>query len=171
MDPEFRIEKINESHDTSEFDCGRHHQNRYLREYALSNSQAGYGRTYLAIENTSGDIAGFYTLAMGKVEFDTLPESFVIGRDLPRYPAPTVLIGQLGVSTHVQGRGLGGALLFHALETALKGAEIIAAVAVEVDAAERSVRGFYERYGFVQMKDSPNHLFLGLEQVRTLVEE
>ena len=166
----FRIEKLRKEHEVGKFDCGASDQNRYLRELAWQNMQLGYGVTYVAVEESSGDVAGFYSLAAGHVEFENLPEDFRGTEGLPRYPAPTVLLGQLGVDLSVQGRGLGKALLAHAIEKAVQVSEVVGAVAIEVHAATEQAREFYRRYGFVQMQDSPDHLFLSMEVGRSLIE-
>ena len=171
----FRIEKLQKEREVVNFDCGASDQNRYLRELAWQNMQLGYGVTYVAVEEvaveeSSGDVAGFYSLAAGHVEFENLPEDFRGTEGLPRYPAPTVLLGQLGVDLSAQGKGLGKALLAHAVEKAVQVSEVVGAVAIEVHAATEQAREFYRRYGFVQMQDSPDHLFLSMEVGRSLIE-
>lgn len=176
----FRIEKLQKEHEVRTFDCGASDQNRYLQEFAWQNMQLGYGVTYVALrdvssEESSGDVAsevaGFYSLAAGHVEFENLPEDIQSTEGLPRYPAPTVLLGQLGVDLSAQGEGLGKALLAHAIEKAVQASEVVGAVAIEVHAATEQAREFYRQYGFVQMQDSPDHLFLSMEVGRALTEE
>ena len=175
----FRIEKLQREHEVGKFDCGASDQNRYLQEFAWQNMQLGYGVTYVALgdmssEGSSGndasEVSGFYSLAAGRVEFENLPEDFRGTEGLPRYPAPTVLLGQLGVDLSAQGKGLGKALLAHAVEKAVQVSEVVGAVAIEVHAATEQAREFYRRYGFVQMQDSPDHLFLSMEVGRSLIE-
>jgi GNAT superfamily N-acetyltransferase len=166
----FRVEKLGEAHRVEDFDCGVDEQNHYLQEVAWQNMQLGYGVTYVAVDETSGNVTGFYALASGHVEFENLPEDFQSTEGLPRYPAPTVLLGQLGVDLSAQGRGLGKALLAHSIEKAVQVSEVVGAVAVEVHTGSEKARSFYERYGFVQMQDSPDHLFLSMEVARSLTE-
>ena len=181
----FRIEKLRKEREVGKFDCGASDQNRYLRGLAWQNMQLGYGVTYVALEdmssegssgNDASEVSGLYSLAAGRVEFENLPEDFRGTEGLPRYPAPTVLVGQLGVDLSAQGRGLGKALLAHAIklahaiEKAVQVSEVVGAVAIEVHAATEQAREFYRRYGFVQMQDSPDHLFLSMEVGRSLIE-
>lgn len=165
----YRVEALARDHDIDDFDCGVDAQTDYLRKYAWQNQLIGYGQTFLAVDNASDVVCGYYTLAMGRVEFQTLPDNFRSNPGLPKYPAPTALIAQLGVDTRFQGEGLGEALLFDAIQRAVSVAEEIAAVAIEVDAGWKRARSFYERYGFVQMQDSPDHLFLSMRIASTLV--
>lgn len=159
----YRLEQLAKGHDIEDFDCGVSEQNDYLQKYAWQNQLLGYGQTFVAVEKSSGDVRGYYTLAMGNAEFENLPSSFQGQEGLPRYPAPTALIAQLGVDTRSQGEGLGEALVVSAIKRCVDAAKRIGAVAVEVHARSDDARGFYERYGFVQMQDSPNHLFLSMD--------
>lgn len=167
----YTVEKLDKHHKTGEFNCGVEDQNKYLREFAWQNMQLGYGVTYVATSAPSGEIAGFYALAAGKVEFENLPVDFKSIEGLPRYPAPTILLAQLGVDESEQCQGLGKALVGHAVEKAVELSEDVGAVALEVEAASEEARRFYEQFGFVQMKDSPDHLFMSMEVGKTLVEE
>lgn len=40
--------------------------------------------------------------------------------------------------------------------------------AVEVDAIDDKARAFYTKYGFVQLADDPDHLFLPMQVIRKL---
>ena len=77
---------------------------------ARLNEAKGGARTCVACD---GDrVAGFYSLAASAVERRRLPSR--VGRSMPE-PAPLILIGQLAVDTHYQGRGLGSDLLIDAV--------------------------------------------------------
>ena len=166
----YRVEKLNKSHEVEGFDCGVKAQNEYLKKFAWQNMQIGYGVPYVAVSNSSDRVIGFYALAAGKVKFKNVPSSFNT-EGLPRYPAPTILLAQLGVDKSAQGQRLGQALLVHAIEKALTISDDLGAVALEVDAASKKARSFYKKFGFVQMKDSPNHLFMSMKVGKTLIEE
>ena len=164
------LEKLRKGHKVDDFDCGVSNQNDYLKKYAWQNQQLQYGVTYVAVDEDKGRVDGFYTLAAGNVNFKNLPESFR-REGIPKYPAPTVLLAQFGVNKPAQGKGLGKSLLVRALEAALEVSEDIGAVAVEVRAIDEEARAFYEKFGFTQMQDSPDHLFMSMEVVRSLVDE
>jgi GNAT superfamily N-acetyltransferase len=157
------------SHDVSEFSCGAKMQDDYLKKHARDNMEMGYGVTYVALNGS--EVVGFYTLAAGNVKFKNLPDDFREGKDLPKYPAPTLLLAQLGVDTSWQGGGLGSALVADAVIRAADLSKSFGAVAIEVHAYTDEVRSFYDRFGFVQLKDNKNHLFLSMSVARTLKEE
>lgn len=77
----------------------------------LSNS----AQTYVSCH--SGQVAGFYSLAVGSVE----PASAAprVTKGIPRNPVPVMILARLAVDLQHQGAGLGKALLKDALLRAL----------------------------------------------------
>lgn len=114
---------------------------------------------FVAVDNTTGRVAGYYTLSAGSVALSDLPDTVV--KKLPRYPnVPVVRIGRLALDVSYQGLKLGGALLFDTLQRSIN-AEIAAFAAV-VDANDDHAVRFYERYGFATLSGSIRLLFLPL---------
>lgn len=67
-----RIEKLQRGHHLDTFDCGREALNRFLIRYAFPNQQAGASQTYIALADE--EVAGYYTLVVGQVEYSDGPE-------------------------------------------------------------------------------------------------
>jgi hypothetical protein len=57
------------------------------------------------------------------------------------------------------------------LKRALEHSRNIASVAVVVDAIDENARAFYRRYGFIDIPDHPNRLFLPMKTVTQLFPE
>ena len=55
-----------------------------------------------------------------------------------------------------------------ALKRALEHSRNIASVAVVVDAIDEHARAFYGRYGFIDIPDHPNRLFMPMKTVAQL---
>jgi GNAT superfamily N-acetyltransferase len=106
----YHIEPLSPQHDRAAFDCGEPSLNDFLHRYARQNDEKGLGRTYVAVLPDERHIYGYYTIASGSLQFDTIPEK------LPRYPIPVVLLGRLAVDQEAKGQGLGKALLADALK-------------------------------------------------------
>lgn len=88
------------------FDCGVPELNEYLKKYARQNHKKGIAKTVVAIpEVGNGDVAGYYSIAVGEIKREFLPENY--RRGLPRYPVPAMLVGKLAVDVSMQGSGLG----------------------------------------------------------------
>ncbi|MBX3301191.1 MAG: GNAT family N-acetyltransferase [Nitrospira sp.] len=153
---------LSDRHDRSQFDCGEASLNFYLQRYAGQHDRRGFGRTYVAISESSSTIRGYYTISSGSIAFETVPEN------LPHHPVPIVLLGRLAVDQQSQGQGVGGLLLVDALRRAQRAADELGIYAVAVEALSDRARSFYERFGFRALTDDRLHLYLAIKVVRRL---
>ncbi len=167
-DPKWIIVRLGKQHDRSQFDCGIASLDEFLKVRATQFEKRDLGRTFVAVEPTDmTHVLGFYTLASGAVSFDTIPAEEKSG--LPsRIPIPVLHLGRLAVSKVVQGGGLGSYLLVDALRRGLRHGSAIAMRAVEVFAVNDDARRFYLKYGFVELTDDKNHLYLSMKKVANL---
>lgn len=163
---EFRVEVLSADHDRSAFDCGVAPLNDYLSTRAGQDVRRRVAACFVALENVTGQVAGYYTLSASSIDVTDLPDD--LRKKLPRYPTiPAILIGRLAVDHRFQGRKLGEALLADALKRMLN--TEIAAYAAVVDAKDDSAARFYERYGFRDLSLNPRRLFMPLsEKLRRL---
>jgi len=160
-----RIEKLQRAHPLESFDCGREALNRFLIRYALQNQQAGASQTYVALADN--ELAGYYTLVVGQVEYEQASERLKKG--LARFPVPIMLLARLAVGTYWQGKGLGSGLLKDAMLRTLQAADIAGIRAFMVHAKDDNAKAFYERFGFVPSPSDPYHLFRLLKDIRALL--
>lgn len=160
-----RIEKLESHHAVEGFDCGSEALNRFLIRFALQNQQAGASRTYVALAD--GQIAGYYTLVVGQVDYDDAPQRLTKG--LARHPVPIMLLARLAISLSFQGQGLGSGLLKDAMLRTLQAAEIAGIRAFAVHAKDDRARAFYEHFDFVPSPADPFHLFRLLKDIRSLL--
>jgi GNAT superfamily N-acetyltransferase len=109
-------------------------------------------------------VLGYYTISPGAIAFAKTPAT--ITKKLGRYEVPVFRVGRLAVSLSVQGRGLGGDLLFAAGERALAVADEAGGVAVAIDAKDERAAAWYERFGALRLLDDPLKLVLPLETIR-----
>lgn len=158
-----RIEKLHRRHAVEAFDCGRDALNRFLLKYALQSLQAGASLTYVALADDA--LAGYYTLAVGQVEFDHAPERLKKG--LAHHPIPVMLLARLAVALDWQGKGLGSGLLKDAMLRTVQAAEIAGIRAFAIHAKDDEARACYERFDFVRSPSDPYHLFRLLKDIRS----
>jgi len=59
----------------------------------------------------------------------------------------------------------------HALRQALDQSKIIASSAVVTDAKDERAKNFYKKYGFVELPDHSNRLFLPMKTVQQIFAE
>jgi ribosomal protein S18 acetylase RimI-like enzyme len=154
----FVVELLGE-HDRSAFACGTPPLDRYLREQASQDVKRLIASCFVALDQGTNEIAGYYTLAATSVRADDLPAQIV--KRLPRYPIlPAALIGRLAVDGRFQGAGLGSALLADAALRVIEGD--VKAFALIVEAKDEKAVTFYRRHGFAAFASRPLSLFLPL---------
>jgi GNAT superfamily N-acetyltransferase len=158
------IEKLRRGHAIDSFDCGREALNRFLIRFALQNQQAGASQSYVALAGEQ--IAGYYTLVVGQVDYDNAPQRLTKG--LARHPVPILLLARLAIATAWQGKGLGSGLLKDAMLRTLQAADIAGIRAFAVHAKDDQARAFYEHFDFVPSPADPYHLFRLLKDLRVL---
>ena len=163
----FRVEKLTRRHAVDGFDCGREALNRFLIRFALSNRQANASQTYSGLADDA--VIGFYTLAVGEVTFEEVPERLTKG--LARHPVPIMLLARLGVSLNRQGRGVGSGLLKDAMRRTMQAADIAGIRAFAVHARDEAASAFYRHFGFVPSPTDPLHLFLLVKELRRAAGE
>jgi GNAT superfamily N-acetyltransferase len=160
------IEKLQRTHNSEPFDCGREALNRYLASFALQSQQANASQTYVALEGV--EIVGYYTLVYGQVDYEDAPERLTKG--LARHPVPIMLLARLAIATGRQGQGLGKGLLKDAVLRTFQAADIAGLRALTVHAKDDGARSFYERFDFIPSPSDPYHLAILLKDLRSLLE-
>ncbi len=153
---------LTKNHPTSSFDCGVNVLNEYLKKHALQNQSSQGARTYVATRH--GIVVGFFTLAYGSVSPEETPER--IKQGLGRYPIPLLVLARLAVDLSEKGKGLGKALLKHALLKAIQASEIAGLRAVLVHAKDENAKAFYKHYGFLSSPFDELSLFLLMKDIR-----
>jgi len=157
-----RVEHLLKAHHRKDFDCGEPSLNRYIQQLAIQNDERNIGRTFVAVEDGSVTVIGYYALASGRVSFQHVPD---VRKLPPNMPLPVILLGRLAVDFKFRGLRLGESLLMHALWRCSQINRDVAVNAVEVDAIDDVARAFYEHYGFVSLLDSPRHMYLPMKQI------
>lgn len=142
------------------FNCGDSNLNKYLKTFAYLNDENNLSKTFAGCNGET--IIGFITLCNAQIEFKEMPKSYK--QTMPKYPVPAIKIARLGVDTKFQNKGYGKELLLFAFKKIIQVSVSTGVKAVIVDAKENS-KGFYEKYGFV---DIGNNTFFLL--VDTLID-
>jgi len=162
---EWRIEWLARDHLREGFDCGKPSLNEFVRALVSQYEKRGLGRTYVAVQEGDRRVRGYYTLASGAIDAESLPAKQA--KKLPRHAVPVVLLARLAVDRSVHGRGLGGVLLRDALKRSNDLSEKLGIHAVVVDALDAEAKAFYERFGFLPLTDDEMRLFLPVSTIRS----
>lgn len=156
-----RVERLDDQHDLSGFDCGIKELNDWLRVHALENQRRNLSRTFVLIDDTE-TVIGYYALTMGGVVKDELPRR--LGRGLPGYQIGMVLLARLAVDSRHQGEGLGRDLMIDAIAHAAAAGQHAAARFIAVDPINEPARVFYARFGFREIEgDEQGRMFMRID--------
>jgi ribosomal protein S18 acetylase RimI-like enzyme len=161
------IQLFRAEHDRSKFSCGVPSLDKFIRQLASQYDRRGIAKTYVALQEGSNTVNGFYSILTSSIDFQLLPAD--LSQRLPCHPVPAVLIGRLAVSDECQGQLLGEKLLLDSLQRTVLLSLDIGIHAVHVYAINDSAASFYRKYGFAPLQDQPNHLFLPLSKLTNRV--
>ena len=162
MTEERSIEKLRRDHSIEYFDCGKEELNSFLLKHAMQSQSAGAATTYLALVNK--EVVGYYSLAVGQIEYADAPERLKKG--LAKHPVPIMLLARLAVASHWQRLGVGKGLLKDAIGRTLQAADIVGIRGIAVHAKDEEARTYYEKFDFVPSLSDPMHLIALLKDIR-----
>jgi predicted GNAT family N-acyltransferase len=148
---------LNDRHDRQGFDCGDPDLNRWFSQVARQHKAKGVSSTFVLVAaQAHTEVLGFYALNPAEVVNTDLPAN--IRKRLP-LRVPVFRLGRLAIDKHHQGKHFGEFMLFDAIDRVTRIAAHVGGVGLVVNAKSGAVN-FYGRYGFEQMQDHENHLFL-----------
>lgn len=164
------IRPLRQDDERGHFQCGDAELDRFFQHYAGQNQfKLHLAVTYVAVLRT--EILGFATVAAGVIMRESLPAGKLRKR-LPAYPLPVLRLARLAVDRRAQGRGIGKALLAHALRLAMEQRDHSGCLGVITDAKEPA-RPFYASLGFLPLQGvregalhgEPTPMFLAMESI------
>lgn len=148
-----------------QFACGQPVLDEWWLEKSLNYSRIGMCATHVAVSEDG--IIGFFTLSPTTLEGKMLPARRRAGK--PTMQHPGYLLGMFAVRADLQGSGVGGALLCHAIHITLKASALIGGRFLAVDPIDESTAKWYEKYGFLSLKTSTRR-FMPLKTARRLMD-
>ena len=116
-----------------------------------------------------GNIAGFYSLAVGSVDPENASPRVLKG--IARHPVPVMILARLAVDLKHQGAGLGAALLKDAILRTTQAADIAGIRALLVHAKDEAARNWYLKWEFESSPTDALHLFLLLKDLKALLKK
>jgi GNAT superfamily N-acetyltransferase len=167
--PVWHEEAITRKHDRSAFDCGDGELNDFLLRYARQSHDQGAAKTFLAIEDNTKAILGFYSLAPASLSYDRTPE--IVRRRLARHEVPGFRLARLAIDRAQQKQGLGGQLLLAAGRRCLMAAAVAGGTILIIDAKNDKVAAWYASYGAIPLLDAENTLVLPLAMIEDLLKQ
>lgn len=162
----FRLERLAKPHRRKDFVSGQAHVDAWLATKALQQQEKRLSSTKVLLDR-GGDIAGYFTLAVGQIDFGDLPRDIV--KKLPHRLLPVAVLAWLGVARAVQGQGLGRRLLAQALADCHAAGKAFPFVAVILDCVDDSAKRFYQSFDFAELPGHPYRLFLSAAQLELMM--
>lgn len=162
----YRLERLVKSHPRKAFTCGQQQVDDWLHAKAWQHKEKHLSVTKVLLDEKDA-IAGYYTLAIGQVDFGDLPTE--IAKRLPRRTLPVAMLAWLGVNGDHQGQGLAGRLLAQALRDGYDAGQTFAFIAVVLDCVDDASKAFYQRYDFAELPGHPYRLFLSFRQLEAMM--
>ncbi len=160
------LEQLQRGHPRKPFRCGVPEVDDWLTTKSLQHQDKHLSTTKVLVD-TSGQLAGFFTLATAQVDFGDLPHD--LARHLPRRQLPVAVLAWLGVHQAYQQRGLGDLLLAQALRDCFEAGQTFAFVAVILDCVDDRAKAFYQRWDFQELPGHPRRLFLSAAHLAALM--
>lgn len=162
----FALEDLRRAHRRAAFASGHVLVDGWLHTQALQ-SQTKRLTVTRVLTAPDGGLAGYYTLAMGQVDFGELPAELV--SKLPRRALPVAVLAWLGVDAAFQGQGLGARLLAQALADCHAAGETFPFVAVVLDAVDPASKAFYVHWDLREIPGRPMKLYLAMASLDALM--
>ena len=159
------IEPLRKDHDRSTFDNDEPTLDDWFHRFAWENHAAGFARVYVTCRDER--VAGYYSLGAFSILRDNATK-----RAAKSGPAqiPALLLGRLAVDRTEQGKGIGSALLRHAMTTAVVASEQHAVRALVVNALDEPARDFYRRYGFETSPTNDLDLMILIKDIKATLD-
>jgi GNAT superfamily N-acetyltransferase len=159
------VHKLSIADGVESFDCGHVALNVFLQRFALVNQRSNSSQTYASCN--AGQVAGFYSLAVGSVEPSHSAPRVIKG--IPRHPVPVMILARLAIDQRYQRQGLGKALLKNALLRTVQAADIAGIRALLVHAKDEEARNWYRQWEFEESPTDAYHLFLLVKDIKALL--
>jgi GNAT superfamily N-acetyltransferase len=167
--PPWHEEAIIRTHDRGAFDCGDAELNVFLTRFARQSHDQGGAKTFLAIDDNSHAILGFYSLAPGSLAWHRTPENVRCG--LARHEVPGFRLARIAIDRACQGQGFGGQLLLAAGRRCLMAAAVVGGSILVIDAKNDRAAAWYVSYGAIPLLDAERTLLLPLATIEGLLKE
>ena len=139
-----------------------------MSRHAGQDARKHYAALFVAVQEETRRIIGYYTLSNASVILQNIPET--LRKKFPRYPeVPAVRLGCLAVDLCAQGFGLGSELLGDAVIRSVS--NVTAWAVMIVEAKNERARDFYLRFGFDSLLDDKMRMFAVRHDLETFFHE
>jgi len=158
------FEKLSKHHKRNKFNSGEPKVDEWIKTKARQAQEKRLSITNVLCDSKA--VVGYYTIAIGQLSLEELPEAEF--KKLPKGVVPIVTLAWLGLDISMQGRGLGDKLFVHALAHCYKTGLNFPYVAVIIDCMNEKAKKFYERYDFKEIVGHPMKLYISWKRLEVI---
>jgi len=178
----YKIEQFKKAlHDRSAFSCGVDPIDNWVKNSITEETKSDRVRLWCGTDS-SGALFGVYALNPHSVavedagQLTTKREVQALERGRSSKPVPTLYLRCLAIDQKFQKKGLGDALMAHAIQKAVKLSEDIPVSAIVLDVYDDDNFGrrlkFYKRLGFYSFDEAnPARMYLPIADARKSIEK
>ncbi len=152
------------THVVGAFACGDADIDDFLHHRADIEQAAGLSQVYVTV-NTAGEVAAYFTLSPVTVRVES---TLLTALDIGAAPYPVIggfLLGRLGVTTSLQRRGIGEALVLRAAQIAKAEAAVVGGAFLAVDPKSDALQRCYTTQDFVALGAKSRRMLLPFHAV------
>jgi len=162
------IINLQKQHNRSDFDSKTPLLDEYIRKQASQDVRKDLSACYVLTDNADRVIA-YYTLSGNTIPQEGIPNDLLKKLKLPPsyIDLPAVLLGRLAVDQKHKCKRYGELLLMDALQRCLILSSQLGTLAVIVDPIDGESKSFYQKYGFLSLKDSEK-MFIPMITIKEL---
>jgi GNAT superfamily N-acetyltransferase len=161
------IQALRREHPRERFASGQPKVDDWLKTKALQHQEKHLSATKVLVDS-EGEIAGYFTLAIGQVDFADLPPELT--KQLPKRLLPVAVLAWLGVSRERQGQGIGKRLLAQALLDCHQSSTTFPFVAVILDCVDAAAKAFFQSCDFAELPGHANRLYLSARDLEAMLQ-
>lgn len=162
-DQKYVIQKFNKAlHDRGAFSCGVQQIDAWIK--AGMNEQIKANRLVVwCASDGEGTLSGLYGLNAHAIKPET---AFTLARRKERHDIPVIYLPFIAISNELQGQGLGGKLMAHAINQSVEISEKAGAAAIVLDVLKDDKydkrMAFYQGIGFAPLGNPPGRMYLSM---------
>ncbi|MDY4535147.1 MAG: hypothetical protein SPD98_07865 [Tractidigestivibacter sp.] len=146
------------------FSCGNDELDHWLHDQSAKDCSCGLCRAYACW--LDGSLAGFFSLSPCELSPVDVSNSMCGG--IHRLPIPAYIVGRLGTSVGMQGRGVGTTMLLHAMRLACEASSVAGGRLLYIEAKSHAVANWYAHNGFTPFPGEPLRLVMKLSKARRI---
>ena len=152
------------THKVGAFTCGDAEIDQFLHDRAAIEQALRLSQVYVTVD-VDAAVCAFFSISPLTVRVDP---AFLISLGIGAVPYPAIggfLLGRLGVAAHLQGRGIGEALVMRAAQIAKHEAQFVGGVFLAVDPKDDRLAEWYARQAFISLGGKSRRMVLPLRAV------